>query len=188
VRYKENFWTAVLLPITIQLSSAKRFYITLIFNPYKLSLHQLASLLGAQISLLPLLVCLFRDILIFPDIWSFDRSQTSSDDPWERKWNKRILWSRAINKNWIHLINHQNYQIWAKTDRYLLEGDIGGSEYRKTAKKIDNYRIIAKEFAKYRKTSKTLSKTNEITKLLPCIILKLRANINLIGFSNIKAC
>ena len=31
---------------------------------------------------------------------------------------------------------------------------MGGSEYRKTAKKIDKYRIIAKKFAKYRNTAR----------------------------------
>ena len=35
-----------------------------------------------------------------------------------------------------------------------------------------------RQIPQYRKTSKTLSKINEITKLLPCIILKLRAYIN----------
>ena len=71
------------------------------------------------------------------------------------------------------------------------EGDIGGFWIPKNRKKIDKYRIIAKkirQIPQYRKTSKTLSKINKITKLLPCIILKLRANINLIVFSNIKAC
>jgi len=37
-------------------------------------------------------------------------------------------------------------------------GALGGSEYRKTAKKIDKYRIIAKKFAKkfakYRNTAR----------------------------------
>ena len=70
-----------------------------------------------------------------------------------------------------------------------MRGTLGGSEYRKTAKKkLTNTALSQKKFAKYRKTSKTLSKINEITKLLSCIILKLRANINLIVFSNIKAC
>ena len=36
----------------------------------------------------------------------------------------------------------------------LRGGHWGGSEYRKTAKKIDKYRIIAKKFAKYRNTAR----------------------------------
>ena len=36
----------------------------------------------------------------------------------------------------------------------FLRGTLGGSEYRKTAKTIDKYRIIAKKFAKYRNTAR----------------------------------
>ena len=74
---------------------------------------------------------------------------------------------------------------------FLRRGALGGSEYRK--QKMTNTALSQKkkknrQIPQDRKTSKTLSKINEITKLLPCIILKLRANINLIVFSNIKEC
>ena len=67
-------------------------------------------------------------------------------------------------------------------------GDIGGFWIPQHRKKLTNTALSQKKITKYCKTSKTLSKINEIKKLLPCIILKLWANINLIVFSNIKEC